>query len=121
TLISEPLDDSNWIFEPKFDGQRVLGRFDGHKVQLLSRYGHDDTLWFPEIPRALKESLSSSALVDGEIVSLDKKGKSEFRMLQQRFHLRDPRRSLVAQKSSLRTFTSSTFSILPGRTLGRCR
>jgi bifunctional non-homologous end joining protein LigD len=90
TLISEPFDDSNWIFEPKFDGQRVLGRFDGHNVQLLSRYGHDDTLWFPEIPRALKESLFRPALVDGEIVSLDEKGKSEFRMLQQRFHLRNP-------------------------------
>jgi len=90
TLISEPFDDSNWIFEPKFDGQRVLGRFDGENVQLFSRYGHDDTIWFPEIPRALEESLFKPALVDGEIVSLDEKGKSEFRMLQQRFHLRDP-------------------------------
>ena len=90
TLISDPLDDVNWIFEPKFDGQRILGRFDGKNVQLRSRYGHDDTLWFPEIPRALKESLTKPALVDGEIVSLDKKGKSEFRMLQQRFHRRDP-------------------------------
>jgi bifunctional non-homologous end joining protein LigD len=90
TLIPDPFDDPNWIFEPKFDGQRILGRFDGQTVQLLSRYGHDDTLWFPEIPRALKQSLSKPALVDGEIVSLDKKGKSNFRMLQQRFHLRDP-------------------------------
>jgi len=89
TLISEPFDDSRWIFEPKFDGQRVLGRFDGQKVQLLSRYGHDDTLWFPEIPRALKASLSKPALVDGEIVSLDQNGRSVFRLLQQRFHLRD--------------------------------
>jgi bifunctional non-homologous end joining protein LigD len=90
TLISDPFDDANWIFEPKFDGQRILGRFDGRNVKLLSRYGHDDTLWFPEIPAALKESLSKPALVDGEIVSLDKKGKSQFRLLQQRFHLRDP-------------------------------
>jgi len=90
TLISDPFDDANWIFEPKFDGQRILGRFDGQNVQLLSRYGHDDTLWFPEIPAALKESLSKPALVDGEIVSLDKSGKSNFRMLQQRFHLRNP-------------------------------
>lgn len=89
TLISDPFDDPNWIFESKFDGQRILGRFDGHKVHLLSRYGHDDTLWFPEIPRALKASLSKPALVDGEIVSLDKNGKSVFRLLQQRFHLRD--------------------------------
>jgi bifunctional non-homologous end joining protein LigD len=90
TLISGPFNDANWIFEPKFDGQRILGRFDGQNVHLLSRYGHDDSLWFPEILGALKESLSKPALVDGEIVSLDKKGKSEFRMLQQRFHLRDP-------------------------------
>jgi bifunctional non-homologous end joining protein LigD len=89
TLISDPFDDPNWIFEPKFDGQRILGRFDGHKVQLLSRYGHDDTLWFPEILSALKASLSKPALIDGEVVSLDKHGRSVFRLLQQRFHLRD--------------------------------
>jgi len=89
TLISDPFDDPNWIFEPKFDGQRILGRFDGHKVQLLSRYGHDDTLWFPEIPSALKASLSKPALIDGEVVSLDKHERSVFRLLQQRFHLRD--------------------------------
>ena len=89
TLISDPFDDPNWIFEPKFDGQRILARFDGHRVQLLSRYGHDDTLWFPEIPGALQASLSKPALVDGEIVSLDRNGKSFFRLLQQRFHLRD--------------------------------
>jgi bifunctional non-homologous end joining protein LigD len=89
TLISDPFDDPNWIFEPKFDGQRILGRFDGHKVQLLSRYGHDDTLWFPEILSALKASLSKPSLIDGEVVSLDKHGRSVFRLLQQRFHLRD--------------------------------
>jgi DNA ligase D-like protein (predicted ligase) len=91
TLIADPFDDPDWIFEPKFDGQRVLGRFDGQDVQLLSRYGHDDALWFPEIPGALNQGLDKPALVDGEIVSLDQKGKSSFRMLQQRFHLRDPR------------------------------
>ena len=89
TLISDPFDDQAWIFEPKFDGQRILGRFDGRKVQLLSRYGHDDTLWFPEIPGALKASLTKPALIDGEIVSLDKNGKPVFRLLQQRFHLRN--------------------------------
>src|SRR5437899_1867332 len=35
TLISEPFDDSNWIFEPKFDGQRILGRF---KWKLRARW-----------------------------------------------------------------------------------
>ncbi len=34
TLVSEPFDDPNWLFESKFDGQRVLARFDGKKVEL---------------------------------------------------------------------------------------
>src|SRR5258708_27457842 len=87
TLISEPFDDPDWIFEPKFDGQRILGRFDGKNVELLSRYGHNDALWFPEILGPLKEGLAKPALVDGEVVCLDEHGNSSFRILQQRFHL----------------------------------
>jgi bifunctional non-homologous end joining protein LigD len=90
TLISEPFDDPDWIFEPKFDGQRILGRFDGRNVELLSRYGHDDALWFPEILGPLKEGLAKPALVDGEVVCLDEHGNSSFRILQQRFHLTNP-------------------------------
>ena len=29
TLVAEPFDNPAWIFEPKYDGLRVLGRFDG--------------------------------------------------------------------------------------------
>jgi DNA ligase D-like protein (predicted ligase) len=90
TLIAKPFDDPAWLFEPKFDGQRILGRFDGKTVELLSRYGHNDALWFPEILGALRESLAKPAIVDGEIVSLDECGNSSFRSLQQRFHLTDP-------------------------------
>jgi len=90
TLISEPFDDPDWIFEPKFDGQRILGRFDGKNVELLSRYGHNDALWFPEILGPLKEGLAKPALVDGEVVCLDEHGNSSFRILQQRFHLTNP-------------------------------
>jgi len=91
TLIAKPFDDPEWLFEPKFDGQRILGRYDGRTVELLSRYGHDDALWFPEICAELSRNLSEPALVDGEIVSLDEHGNSKFRLLQQRFHLTDSR------------------------------
>jgi bifunctional non-homologous end joining protein LigD len=91
TLVAEPFDDPKWSFEPKFDGQRILGRFDGQHVELISRNGHNDALWFPEIVSALQASLTRPALVDGEIVSLAPHGQSSFRRLQQRFHLNNPR------------------------------
>ena len=99
TLISEPFDDPNWIFEPKFDGQRMLGRFDGRKVGLISRLGNDDAHWFPELIGPFQKSLGKRGVVDGEIVCLDEHGRSSFRMLQQRFHLSDPRE--IARRAEL--------------------
>src|SRR5262245_4711281 len=37
TLVVEPFNNPAWIFEPKYDGLRVLGRFDGRELTLLSR------------------------------------------------------------------------------------
>ena len=37
TLVDEAFDGPSWTFEPKFDGLRILGRFDGRELTLLSR------------------------------------------------------------------------------------
>ncbi len=37
TLIAAPFDDPAWIFEPKYDGLRVLAYFNGRELTLLSR------------------------------------------------------------------------------------
>jgi ATP-dependent DNA ligase len=37
TLAAEPFDNPAWVFEPKFDGLRILGRYDGRQLLLLSR------------------------------------------------------------------------------------
>ena len=89
TLVAEPFDHPDWIFEPKYDGLRILGRFDGKKLLLLSRYGAAQNFQFPDIEAALRESLSQSAIVDGEVVCFDERGHTTFRSLQQRFHLKN--------------------------------
>jgi bifunctional non-homologous end joining protein LigD len=91
TLVAEPFDNPEWMFEPKFDGLRVLGRFDGRQVVLVSRNGKSQNLQLPEIVDALESSLKKPAIVDGEVVALDEHGRSSFRLLQQRFHLQDVR------------------------------
>jgi bifunctional non-homologous end joining protein LigD len=87
TLIVEPFDNPAWIFEPKLDGLRVLARFDGEKLTLLSRNHKPQNFQFPEIVAGLEADLKQPAIVDGEVVCLDENGRSSFRRLQQRFHL----------------------------------
>jgi hypothetical protein len=39
TLVVAPFDDPAWIFEPKYDGLRLLARFDGRNLTLLRSTG----------------------------------------------------------------------------------
>jgi bifunctional non-homologous end joining protein LigD len=50
---------------------------------------------FPDVVAALQDSLTRPAIVDGEVVCLDEHGRSSFRALQQRFHLKNAREVAV--------------------------
>src|SRR5438105_9352849 len=73
TLVDEPFDDSAWVFEPKFDGLRVLVYYDGRNVRLVSRNDKPQDLMFPDVVSALRKSLRRPMVVDGEIVCFDDK------------------------------------------------
>ena len=90
TLVAEPFDHPAWVFEPKFDGLRVLARFDGEELVLLSRNNQSQNVQFPDVVEALRAALTRPALVDGEVVCFDDEGRTSFRALQQRFHVKDP-------------------------------
>src|SRR5436190_5577864 len=89
SLAAEPFDHPEWISEPKYDGLRVLARFDGEELTLISRNGKSQNFEFPEVAEALANALDRPAVLDGEIVCFDDRGKTSFRALQQRFHLLD--------------------------------
>ena len=82
TLIDAPFDDRGWVFETKWDGFRVIARVDHGKVTLLSRNGKNVSQTYPRIVQALKQ-IRHSAVLDGELVALDSKGRSRFQLLQQ--------------------------------------
>ena len=63
TLVAEPFDDPAWIFEPKYDGLRVLGRFDGRELTLLSRNQASQNLQFPDVVAAFLRSYERGDLV----------------------------------------------------------
>lgn len=71
-----------WRHEVKFDGYRLLAHAADGKASLLSRRGLDWTRRFPGLEAALKGLAARSAVLDGEAVILDERGRSDFQLLQ---------------------------------------
>lgn len=83
TLVDAPFVGPDWIFETKWDGYRIIARIDDGRVTLLSRRGTDVTRDYPRIAAALaKLRRAHQAVIDGELVALDRSGRSRFQLLQ---------------------------------------
>jgi len=83
TLVAEPFDKPGWVFEEKYDGDRILAYKEGDRVRLLSRNGKDRNDRFPRIAAAIAALAAQTLLLDGEVVVFDGKGVSRFQLLQQ--------------------------------------
>jgi bifunctional non-homologous end joining protein LigD len=82
TLGSSAPEGDDWLHEMKLDGYRILCRIDRADVRLLSRNGKDWTNRFEEIADAARTLPCEKALIDGEVVVLDRNGISHFQSLQ---------------------------------------
>lgn len=79
--------EDRWAFEVKQDGQRAMVYLPGDGSTILrSRSGADITTAYPELT-GLGSMLGRPAVLDGEIVALDREGRSEFERLQSRMGL----------------------------------
>jgi bifunctional non-homologous end joining protein LigD len=82
-----------WVFEPKYDGIRIIALMVNDAVALITRNGHDKCRQFPEVTNALREfagTLGRNLVLDGEIVALDEGGAPlRFQDLQGRMHVTD--------------------------------
>src|SRR5437764_8058762 len=83
-LVDEPPATGDWIYELKFDGIRLIGVKRDEKVSLLSRNENELTGRFPEVVEAIKTLPAFACVIDGEVVALDKEGRSSFQLLQAR-------------------------------------
>lgn len=79
------VDDHDWAYEMKWDGYRCVIYLDGDDVRLVSRNGNDFTKTFPELAAPLREAIDAeTAVLDGEVVALNKQGRPNFGLLQTR-------------------------------------
>lgn len=81
TLVDEPFDDPDWQYEVKWDGYRALAFINEAEVELLSRNNKSFNDKFYPIVKLLQDS-KINAVIDGEILVLDEKGRSNFSDLQ---------------------------------------
>jgi bifunctional non-homologous end joining protein LigD len=77
----KPLNDPNMIFEIKLDGYRVIAAIRDKRVRLFSRNGILMNDRFKAIVEELK-MVELEAVIDGEAVILDPKGRPNFQLLQ---------------------------------------
>jgi bifunctional non-homologous end joining protein LigD len=84
-LAEMPGNEDDWGFEVKWDGIRAVVYSGKRKadVTLENRNLRDITFKYPELQRLG----GLNAIVDGEIVALDEKGRPSFELLQGRMHL----------------------------------
>ncbi|MXV50420.1 DNA ligase D [Pedobacter sp. HMF7647] len=80
TLVDEPFDDPDWLYEVKWDGYRAIAIINEGEVSLISRNNIPFDKYYP-----VKKVLSGwkmNAVLDGEILVLNDKGISDFGALQ---------------------------------------
>jgi bifunctional non-homologous end joining protein LigD len=84
TLIEEPFDSEEWLFEIKWDGYRAIAFIEGDRLRLVSRNQNALTSAYPELHDLPQRVRARTAILDGEIVALDEQGRPSFGLMQQR-------------------------------------
>jgi len=83
TLVPAAPSSDDWLHELKFDGYRMVCHLQRGKARFWSRNQKDWTEKFPNLSKALKALPVNAAILDGEVVVVDKVGRSSFQKLQQ--------------------------------------
>lgn len=84
TLVDRPFSDPDWLFETKWDGVRTICFIRKGRARFVSRSQLEMTGQYPELASIPSYIKANDAILDGEIVALDKEGVSRFQLLQPR-------------------------------------
>ena len=101
-MLARRVDDiphgDGWLFEPKWDGFRVLVFRNGDELLLQSRDLKPMNRYFPELAAPLLEQVPERCAIDGELVIAGADGL-EFGTLQARIHPAASRVAMLAEQT----------------------
>src|SRR5690348_11655588 len=81
TLVDDVPTGSDWLYEYKYDGYRLLLSVGDGVASAFTRHGKDWSDKFKALVKAAA-NLPAGCLIDGEAVALDENGKPSFQLLQ---------------------------------------
>jgi ATP-dependent DNA ligase len=87
-----------WLYEPKWDGFRVIVFRDGDELLLQSRDSKPLDRYFPELVAPIRAQLPARCVLDGELV-VAQDGSLDFEALGQRIHPAVSRIELLARET----------------------
>lgn len=96
TLTENYFSSKDWFYEHKFDGERCLAFKKNGIVHLVSRNGNDMNASYPELVIALEKQQADNFIIDGEIITRNESGLSDFQLLQERINVKN--NTIVKQK-----------------------
>jgi bifunctional non-homologous end joining protein LigD len=96
-LADDVFSAQDWLYEIKWDGIRTVAFIENGNVRLFSRSKRNVTAEFPEFGDLARHLRGGTAILDGEIVTLDEDGRSDFQKLQNRFGVTRPTEKLIRE------------------------
>ncbi|MCW2507733.1 MAG: polymerase LigD, ligase domain protein, partial [Modestobacter sp.] len=102
-------DDLRWGYEFKWDGVRALAHVRSGRLRLRARSGNDVTASYPELGLLPDVLAGHDAVLDGEVVAMDARGRPDFGLLQGRMHRTGPE---VARMAAAAPVTYLVFDLL---------
>src|ERR1700694_3165947 len=87
TPVDRPFSGEGWFFELKYDGARAMVSIAGGAARIVGRSGRDETARYPELQAVARAVRARDAVIDGEIVVFDARGRTSFERLQSRINL----------------------------------
>jgi bifunctional non-homologous end joining protein LigD len=117
TLRKEPPGDEGWAFEMKWDGVRAVVTIDRGRVRITSRNRLDITVSYPELHGMAEGLAVKQAVLDGEIVRFDARGRPDFGALQKRMHVSSASAARQLASSDPVAYLAFDLVYLDGRSL----
>lgn len=81
-LADAPPSGDTWLHELKYDGYRIQALLAGNQVRLMTRNENDFTERYGPIVKSLQSLGLENTVLDGELVALNKDGRSDFSAMQ---------------------------------------
>ena len=103
-----------WSYELKLDGYRARIMKDGASIRIRSRNDKDLMQMYPAVAAAGRRLQDDQAVIDGEIVAVDERGRPSFQALQHRST--HPKHSIVFYAFDLLHLNGEDTTALPLKT-----